>query len=338
MGKYHPHGDAAIYDTIVRMAQPFSLREPLVDGQGNFGSVDGDAAAAMRYTEIRLARLAEDLIGDDIDKETVDWTLNYDGSLQEPVVLPCAFPNLLVNGSEGIAVGMATKIPPHNLAEACDAAILLLDDAKADLGGSSQGPSGPGLPDGRDHPRPPGDRGRLPDGARHPPGARQGRDREEQEGRPGVDRHHGDSVPGQQGPTHRAHRAPREREAARGDLRDPRRVRSRGNANRRGRQAGRRRAGRPEPAPRPHAAPVVVRDHLPRDRGRAAARSPAQGTFSTLPGPSSVGRRPPHAVRSQEGRGARTHPPRPRRRAREPRPCRSRSSGRARIPPRRRNA
>ena len=116
MGKYHPHGDSAIYDTIVRMAQTFSMREPLVDGQGNFGSVDGDAAAAMRYTEIRLTRLAEDLIGDDIDKETVDWTLTYDGSLQEPVVLPSAFPNLLVNGSEGIAVGMATKIPPHNLA------------------------------------------------------------------------------------------------------------------------------------------------------------------------------------------------------------------------------
>ena len=148
MGKYHPHGDAAIYDTIVRMAQPFSLREPLVDGQGNFGSVDGDAAAAMRYTEIRLARLAEDLIGDDIDKETVDWTLNYDGSLQEPVVLPSAFPNLLVNGSEGIAVGMATKIPPHNLAEACDAAVLLLDDASTDLAALLKVLPGPDFPTG----------------------------------------------------------------------------------------------------------------------------------------------------------------------------------------------
>jgi DNA gyrase subunit A len=133
MGKYHPHGDSAIYDTVVRMAQTFSLREPLVDGQGNFGSVDGDSAAAMRYTEIRLTRLAEEMLGEDIDKETVDWTINYDGSLQEPTVLPARFPNLLVNGSEGIAVGMATKIPPHNLAEICDAAILLLEDPTVDV-------------------------------------------------------------------------------------------------------------------------------------------------------------------------------------------------------------
>ena len=146
MGKYHPHGDAAIYDTIVRMAQDFSMREPLVDGQGNFGSVDGDAAAAMRYTEIRLTRLAEEVLGDDIDKETVDWTLNYDGSLSEPVVLPSTFPNLLVNGAEGIAVGMATKIPPHNLAEACDAAALLLENPNAslaDLVGVLPGPDFP---------------------------------------------------------------------------------------------------------------------------------------------------------------------------------------------------
>jgi DNA gyrase subunit A len=131
MGKYHPHGDSAIYDTAVRMAQDFSMRERLVDGQGNFGSIDGDNAAAMRYTEIRLTRLAEEILGDDIDKETVDWTPTYDGSLEEPTVLPTKFPNLLVNGAEGIAVGMATKIPPHNLAEACDAATLLLDDADA---------------------------------------------------------------------------------------------------------------------------------------------------------------------------------------------------------------
>jgi DNA gyrase subunit A len=126
MGKYHPHGDSAIYDTIVRMAQDFSLREPLVDGQGNFGSVDGDNAAAMRYTEIRLTRLAEEMIGDDIDKETVDWVPNYDGSLKEPTVLPCKFPNLLVNGSGGIAVGMATNIPPHNLGEVIEATIEMI--------------------------------------------------------------------------------------------------------------------------------------------------------------------------------------------------------------------
>ncbi len=120
MGKYHPHGDSAIYDTVVRMAQDFSLRYPLVDGQGNFGSVDGDSAAAMRYTEVRLTKLAEEMLKEDIDKDTVGWALNYDGSLQEPQVLPAKFPNLLVNGSSGIAVGMATNIPPHNLSEVID--------------------------------------------------------------------------------------------------------------------------------------------------------------------------------------------------------------------------
>ncbi len=125
MGKYHPHGDAAIYDTLVRMAQEFSMRHVLVDGQGNFGSVDGDNAAAMRYTEVRLSPLAEALLGPDLEKETVDWQPNYDGSLREPAILPAKFPNLLVNGSSGIAVGMATNIPPHNLGEVIDATIAL---------------------------------------------------------------------------------------------------------------------------------------------------------------------------------------------------------------------
>ncbi len=128
MGKYHPHGDQAIYDTAVRMAQEFSMRYTLVDGQGNFGSVDGDSAAAMRYTEVRLTRLSEELLGDDIAKETVDWAPNYDGSMSEPTVLPARYPNLLVNGSSGIAVGMATNIPPHNLREVIDAAIALISD------------------------------------------------------------------------------------------------------------------------------------------------------------------------------------------------------------------
>ncbi|HRH17084.1 MAG TPA: DNA gyrase subunit A, partial [Aquabacterium sp.] len=122
MGKYHPHGDSAIYDTIVRMAQPFSLRHMLVDGQGNFGSVDGDNAAAMRYTEIRLTKIAHEMLAD-IDKETVNFGPNYDGSLQEPLVLPARIPNLLINGSSGIAVGMATNIPPHNLNEVVDACL-----------------------------------------------------------------------------------------------------------------------------------------------------------------------------------------------------------------------
>src|SRR5438445_7059451 len=127
IGKYHPHGDTAVYDTIVRMAQHFSLRYPLIDGQGNFGSVDGDAAAAMRYTEVRMARLANEILAD-IEKETVNTQPNYDESLSEPTVLPARIPTLLINGSDGIAVGMATKIPPHNLTEIVDATIALLRD------------------------------------------------------------------------------------------------------------------------------------------------------------------------------------------------------------------
>jgi DNA gyrase subunit A len=130
MGKFHPHGDSAIYDTVVRMAQDFSMRYRLVDGQGNFGSLDGDNAAAMRYTEVRLTRLAEELMRDDIDKETIDWVPNYDGSLSEPSVLPAKYPNLLVNGSSGIAVGMATNIPPHNLGEVIDACLMVIENPK----------------------------------------------------------------------------------------------------------------------------------------------------------------------------------------------------------------
>ncbi|MDI9334820.1 MAG: DNA gyrase subunit A [Cytophagales bacterium] len=132
MGKYHPHGDSAIYDTIVRMAQPFSLRHMLVDGQGNFGSVDGDNAAAMRYTEIRLTKIAHEMLAD-IDKETVDFGPNYDGSEKEPLVLPSRIPNLLINGSSGIAVGMATNIPPHNLNEVVDACLHLLRNPDASI-------------------------------------------------------------------------------------------------------------------------------------------------------------------------------------------------------------
>ena len=132
IGRYHPHGDTAVYDTIVRMAQPFSLRYPLVDGQGNFGSVDGDSPAAMRYTEIRLSRLAHELL-DDLDKETVDFYPNYDETETQPAVLPARFPNLLVNGSSGIAVGMATNIPPHNLSETIEACLLLIREPDASI-------------------------------------------------------------------------------------------------------------------------------------------------------------------------------------------------------------
>ncbi|NMC49822.1 MAG: DNA gyrase subunit A, partial [Desulfovibrio sp.] len=132
IGKYHPHGDSAVYDALVRMAQEFSMRDVLVDGQGNFGSIDGDAAAAMRYTEVRMSRLTSEFLAD-IDKETVPFRPNYDNSLQEPEILPTKVPNLLLNGSSGIAVGMATNIPPHNLGELCDGLLHLLDNPHCDI-------------------------------------------------------------------------------------------------------------------------------------------------------------------------------------------------------------
>ncbi len=145
IGKYHPHGDAAVYDTIVRMAQPFSLRYPLIDGQGNFGSIDGDAPAAMRYTEVRMSRIAHELLAD-IDKETVDFVPNYDETEQEPSVLPARIPNLLVNGGAGIAVGIATNIPPHNLSEVIDACVAVIDDPEIDFDGLLRHIHGPDFP------------------------------------------------------------------------------------------------------------------------------------------------------------------------------------------------
>ena len=145
IGKYHPHGDAAVYDTMVRLAQPFAMRVPLVDGHGNFGSVDGDSAAAMRYTEARLHRMAMELLRD-LDKETVDFGPNYDESLQEPLVLPARYPNLLVNGSAGIAVGMATNIPPHNLGEAIDAVTMMIDNPDSTVDDLMKVMPGPDFP------------------------------------------------------------------------------------------------------------------------------------------------------------------------------------------------
>ena len=132
LGKYHPHGDSSVYDAIVRMAQNFSMRYQLADGHGNFGSVDGDPAAAMRYTEVRMSKISE-LMLQDIDKETVDFVPNYDESLKEPAVLPAKFPQLLVNGTSGIAVAMATNIPPHNLGEVIDATLMLIDNPDAEF-------------------------------------------------------------------------------------------------------------------------------------------------------------------------------------------------------------
>src|ERR1700744_2317943 len=145
MGNYHPHGDSAIYDTLVRMAQDFSMRHPLVDGQGNFGSVDDDPAAAMRYTEARLSRIATEMLRD-LDMDTVDFAANYDGKRREPLVLPSRFPNLLVNGSSGIAVGMATNIPPHNLREVIAATIAFIDDRSITTEGLMAHVKGPDFP------------------------------------------------------------------------------------------------------------------------------------------------------------------------------------------------
>ena len=147
LGKYHPHGDVAVYETLVRMAQDFSLRYPLVDGQGNFGSVDGDAPAAQRYTEARLAAISDEMLND-IDKDTVNFGPNFDASLKEPLLLPAALPNLMVNGSSGIAVGMATNIPPHNLNEVTEAIIYLLDNPEAQVKELMRYVKGPDFPTG----------------------------------------------------------------------------------------------------------------------------------------------------------------------------------------------
>ncbi len=162
IGKYHPHGDTAVYDTIVRMAQPFSLRYMLVDGQGNFGSVDGDSPAAMRYTEVRMSRIAHELLAD-LDKETVDFVPNYDETEREPAVLPTRVPNLLVNGSAGIAVGMATNIPPHNLSEVIDACLALIDNPDHRDRRADGARAGAGFSDRRHHQR----RARHPRGLSH---------------------------------------------------------------------------------------------------------------------------------------------------------------------------
>ena len=147
LGKYHPHGDTAVYDTLVRMVQTFSLRYPLVDGQGNFGSIDGDSAAAMRYTEARMASITREMLGD-IGKNTVDFSPNFDATLMEPRVLPAAFPNLLVNGSTGIAVGMATNMPPHNLNEVIDAACHVIENPNTDYKQLMKFVKGPDFPTG----------------------------------------------------------------------------------------------------------------------------------------------------------------------------------------------
>ncbi len=208
IGKYHPHGDSAVYDTMVRMAQPFSMRYLLIDGQGNFGSVDGDMPAAMRYTEVRMSRLAHELLAD-IEKQTVDFVPNYDESEHEPSVLPTRIPNLLVNGQTGIAVGMATNIPPHNLTEIVNACLAILDDPAITLAGLMQHVPGPDFPTCRHDQRRAGNR----DGVSHRPRAAldsraHAHRRDRQERRSPGDHRHRAAVPGEQGAAARAHRRP----------------------------------------------------------------------------------------------------------------------------------
>ena len=226
MGKYHPHGDQAIYDTLVRMAQDFSLRYPLVDGQGNFGSIDDDPAAAMRYTEARLDRLATEMLRD-IEAETVDFGPNYDESAQEPLVLPARFPNLLVNGSSGIAVGMATNIPPHNLREVDRRGHgLHRRTRRSTWPGLMEHVKGPDFPGGGAIMRRRGDPRRLRVRPRLDQGPRQGPHRAD-EGRQGGDHRHRAPLHGQEGrrrrPDHEDRR-PRPRQEDHRDLRPPRRV------------------------------------------------------------------------------------------------------------------
>jgi DNA gyrase subunit A len=222
MGNFHPHGDASIYDTLVRLAQDFNMRYPTVDGQGNFGSIDGDRPAAMRYTEARLQALGDDMMTD-LDKETVDFTPNYDETTEEPTVLPAPFPNLLVNGSAGIAVGMATNVPPHNLREVVDACIWLIEnthfaDAAAPLTRVEKLRNLIRLVPAPDFPTGAYIMGRQGAMEAYTTGREVG-NRDEQEGRPAVDRGHRDPISGEQGQGDRTDRRSGARQSPRGNLR-----------------------------------------------------------------------------------------------------------------------
>ena len=318
MSKYHPHGDPAIYDALVRMAQDFSLRAPLVDGHGNFGSVDGDPPAAQRYTEARLAPIALELLRD-IEAETVDFVPNYDGYEQQPVVLPARFPNLLVNGSGGIAVGMATNIPPHNLGEVIDAVVHFIDHPESkpkDLMKFVKGPDFPtgAIVMGRDGIKDAYETGRGSIKVRAVVLDRGGVER------PPAHRGHRAAVPGEQGAARREDRRPRANRAPEGRRgREGPFERPRGHAPGHRAQARRQPAGGPEPALQAHAAAGQLRrDHaLPRRR-RPPDAEPGRDD-RLLRRPPDRRRHPAHAVRAEEGRGARPHRQGPADRARQPR-------------------
>ena len=314
MGKYHPHGDMAIYDTLVRMAQDFSLRYPLIDGQGNFGSVDGDNAAAMRYTECRLQKIANELTAD-IDKETVDFAPNYDGKEQEPTVLPSRLPNLLVNGSSGIAVGMATNIPPHNLTEVVNACLALLANPALTLDELIEIVPAPDFPTA----------GIIYglEGVRE--GYRTGRGRVVIRARTHIeDIGKGerqaiivDEIPYQ---VNKANLLMRIGELVRdkklegiSDLRDE--SDKSGHARGDRAEARRDRRDRHQQPLQAHAAAGQLRHEHGRAGRQPAASAQPQAVPRVLPAAPPRGRRPAHALRAAQGARARPHPGRPRRRA-----------------------
>ena len=271
LGKFHPHGDSPVYDALVRMAQDFNMRYPLVDGQGNFGSVDGDPPAAMRYTEARLSKIAEEMLAD-IEKETVDFIPNFDESEKEPVVLPTRIPSLLVNGSSGIAVGMATNIPPHNLKEIVEAAILLVENPETTLKQVMKIVPGPDFPTagyiyGRD-----GIRASIRKRPRQLPGARQSRHRTARQRSPGHRRHR-IAVSGEQEKSHPAHRRTHQQQEDRRHLRHSRRKRPRRHAHRHRSEARRRTGNHPQQAFQDDADAGILRHDPARHRRRPAARA-----------------------------------------------------------------
>ena len=349
MGKYHPHGDQSIYDALVRLAQDFSMRYPLVDGQGNFGSVDGDQAAAMRYTEARLTGIAAELLAD-IDKETVDFVDNYDGTQKQPEVLPAKLPNLLINGSSGIAVGMATNIPPHHLGEIVDATVALIDDPELTSDDLCKHVTGPDFPTGGTIFRYEKQRNALTGEWETVDAIRQmyahGRGRvvmraqvvfEEVRGDRTADHRQRAAVPGEQGRPAREDGRPGQGKADRRHQRPARRVRSRRDAHLHRDQARLQPAqGAQQPVQAHPDAARVQHEHA--GAGRRAAADPAAAQRARpLPRPPARDHPAPDRVRSGQGAGAGAHPrgpqdrPRPSRRGHQDDP----RVGRRRCRPRR---
>ena len=261
MGKYHPHGDQALYDALVRMAQPFSIRYPLVDGQGNFGSVDGDPAAAMRYTEARLTQVAAAML-DDLDRDTVEFVDNFDGTAEMPEVLPSVVPNLLINGSTGIAVGMATSIPPHNLREVGRAIDHYIENPEATSRDLMRFVRGPDFPDRRDHRWGGGDRAGVYAGSgadQRAGGGERGGSARHDDGAGGF----GNSIPGEQGEAGGEDRRAGAGQGDRGRARYPRRVGPARDAGGGGVARRRAAAGGAEPAVQAHGAAVDVQHQQP---------------------------------------------------------------------------